>query len=141
MRSLWVNIIARDEEENIVEAIRSVSWADEVLVVLDERTTDRTAEKARELGARVVERPWKGYVAQRNQALELSAGPWILALDADERVTDELAREITVALGVTEDKPLLPRAWTTNDLKHCACHALVHTGHRRREFHVRIGED
>jgi glycosyltransferase involved in cell wall biosynthesis len=68
--------------------------AGEVLVLLDSRTRDRTAEVCRAQGARVVVEPWRGFSAQRNRALELCAGEWVLFLDADERLTGELRDEI-----------------------------------------------
>jgi glycosyltransferase involved in cell wall biosynthesis len=93
--SLSVSIIARDEARHIGNAIRSVAeLADETLVLLDERTRDRTAAISRELGARVVVEPWRGFGAQRNRALDLCHGEWVLFLDADERVTPELQEEI-----------------------------------------------
>ncbi len=93
--SLSVAIIARDEERHIGDAIRSVAGlADEVLVLLDERTSDGTAAISRELGARVVVELWRGFGAQRNRALDLCQSEWVLFLDADERVTPELQEEI-----------------------------------------------
>lgn len=91
---LSVAIIARNEERHIGGALASVAGlADEVLV-LDAQSGDRTADIARERGALVVVEPWRGFPAQRNRALELCGGDWVLFLDADERVTEELAAEI-----------------------------------------------
>lgn len=90
-------IIARDEEDRIGDAIRSVAFVDEV-VVLDSGSRDGTVALARSLGARVVETDWPGHVAQKNRALAEARGDWILALDADERVTPALATEIRAAL-------------------------------------------
>jgi glycosyltransferase involved in cell wall biosynthesis len=94
--SLSVAIIARDEERHIGAALDSVAGlAGEALVLLDSRTRDRTAEICRARGARVVlSETWRGFSAQRNRALELCAGEWVLFLDADERVTPELRGEI-----------------------------------------------
>ena len=86
-------IISFNEEKNIGEAIRSVAWADEILVV-DSESTDRTREIAESLGARVIVRQWSGFSAQKQFAVESAANDWILSLDADERATDELRREI-----------------------------------------------
>jgi glycosyltransferase involved in cell wall biosynthesis len=63
-------------------------------VLLDERTADATAAIAAAHGARVQSAPWRGFSAQRNRALDLCRHPWVLFLDADERVTPELAAEI-----------------------------------------------
>jgi glycosyltransferase involved in cell wall biosynthesis len=92
---LSVAIIARDEERHLAGALESVrGLAGEILVLLDDRTRDRSAEIARAHGARVVAAPWRGFPAQRNRALELCAGDWVLFLDADERVSDELRQEV-----------------------------------------------
>jgi glycosyltransferase involved in cell wall biosynthesis len=92
---LSVAIIARDEERHIGAALDSVAGlAGEVIVLLDSRTGDRTAAIGREHGARVIAEPWRGFAAQRNRALDLCAGDWVLFLDADERVTPELRDEI-----------------------------------------------
>lgn len=93
--SLAVAIIARDEARHIGAALASVSaLADETLVLLDDRTIDATAAIARSHGAQVVVAPWPGFPAQRNQALALCHADWLLFLDADERVSAELAAEI-----------------------------------------------
>lgn len=90
-----VAIIARDEERHLGDAIRSAaSVAGETLVVLDPRTTDRTRAIAEAHGARVVDEPFRSHAAQRNRALEHCRGAWVLFLDADERLTAELADEI-----------------------------------------------
>ena len=95
MQSVKVSavIIAYNEERNIADAIRSVAWADEVLVV-DSESTDRTREIAEGLGARVIVNPWPGFAAQKRYATESAANDWIFSLDADERATEELSSEI-----------------------------------------------
>jgi glycosyltransferase involved in cell wall biosynthesis len=77
------NVITRNEERNIEGCLASLAWCDEIIVV-DARSTDDTARLARDAGARVVERDWSGYSDQRNAAIELSRGDFILYLDADE---------------------------------------------------------
>jgi glycosyltransferase involved in cell wall biosynthesis len=92
---LSVAIIAKDEQRHIGAALASVAGlADEVIVLLDSRTSDRTDAIGREYGAQVIVEPWRGFAAQRNRALGLCAGDWVLFLDADERVTPELRDEI-----------------------------------------------
>ena len=92
---LSVAIIARDEERHIAAALDSVAGlADETVVLLDDRTADGTAAICRGRGARVFVEPWRGFGGQRNRALALCHGDWVLFLDADERVTDELRAEI-----------------------------------------------
>ena len=93
MPCLSVVIITRDEATNIRDALASVAWADERIVV-DSGSTDDTIRIAREAGARVETHPWEGYAAQKNHATALATNDWVLSLDADERVTPALADEI-----------------------------------------------
>jgi glycosyltransferase involved in cell wall biosynthesis len=86
-------VIARDEEANIGECLRSMQWCDE-LIVVDSHSTDRTREIAESLGARVFERDWPGFGAQKEFAVAEASHDWVLCLDADERVTPELRDEI-----------------------------------------------
>jgi glycosyltransferase involved in cell wall biosynthesis len=95
--TLSATIICRDEAEKIRGALESVRFCDEVIVV-DSGSTDATLEICRELADVVLERDWPGYVAQQNFALSQARGEWVLSIDADERVTPELAREIQDAL-------------------------------------------
>jgi glycosyltransferase involved in cell wall biosynthesis len=88
-----VTVITRDEAANIAAALQSVSWADEIVVV-DSGSTDNTVAIARQLATRVEVRDWPGYSAQKNYAAGIASNDWILSLDADERVSTELAREI-----------------------------------------------
>jgi len=95
---LTVTVIARNEAENIERALTSAAWADEVLVIVDSASVDDTAAIARRHGARVEERAWPGFSAQKNYAASQAGHDWILSLDADERITPELAGEITALL-------------------------------------------
>lgn len=94
---LTVTVITRDESRHIAAALASVAWADETIVV-DAESTDDTVAIARPLATRVEVRTWPGYGAQKNYAAGLAANDWILSLDADERVTPELAAEIRALL-------------------------------------------
>ena len=86
-------MITKNEERIIERCLRSVGWAAEAIVV-DSHSEDQTREKAAALGARVVERDWPGFGAQKNFGIDQAVSPWILSLDADEEVTPELAMEI-----------------------------------------------
>ena len=97
MPRLAVTVITLNEAQDLPDCLRSVSFADDVLVV-DSGSTDRTVEIARQMGARVIENPWPGYAAQRQFALDRAQGDWCLVLDADERVSPELQSEIAVAI-------------------------------------------
>jgi glycosyltransferase involved in cell wall biosynthesis len=95
---LSVVIITHNEAADVAAALQSAAWADERIVV-DSHSTDATAEIARRLADRVEIRDWPGYAAQKNYAASIARHDWILSLDADERVTPDLAREIEGVLG------------------------------------------
>jgi len=90
---LTVTVITLNEAANIDACLASVGFADEILVV-DAGSTDGTPDLARARRARVIVRDWPGYSAQKNYAAAQAAHDWILSVDADERVTPELAAEI-----------------------------------------------
>ncbi len=90
-------IITRDEEDTLRDCLESLRFADEV-VVLDSGSTDRTVEIAHRYTDLVFGEEWRGYAAQKNAALERCTGDWVLSLDADERVTEGLHREIEAVL-------------------------------------------
>jgi len=88
-----VIVITRNEEKNISECLRSVSWANEIIVV-DAKSTDRTVELAKGFTSRVFVEEWLGFAPAKNFALDRALNEWVLWLDADERVTPELVAEI-----------------------------------------------
>ncbi|MEO8118836.1 MAG: glycosyltransferase family 2 protein [Rhodoferax sp.] len=91
---LSVIVITRNECANISDCLLGLDFADEV-VVFDNASTDGTADIARSLGARVaISDDWPGFGPQKNRALDLVGGEWVLSIDADERVTPELRNEI-----------------------------------------------
>jgi glycosyltransferase involved in cell wall biosynthesis len=107
--TLSVVLITYNEETNIRRTLDSVlplvrqrdgapESAGEIIVV-DNGSTDRTVEIARELGAKVFIEEWKGFAAQKNSAIAKATGDWILSLDADEVVEPELAQEIEKIIG------------------------------------------
>jgi len=138
MHALSVTIVAQDEADRIGSALRSVSWAADVLVV-DGGSRDGTVEVARELGARVIEHPWEGYTDQKNYAVEHARNDWILGLDADEVVSDELASSIRSALAA----PGAHRAFQLNRRNHYLGHPVRWCGwypdSRVRLFHRSAG--
>jgi glycosyltransferase involved in cell wall biosynthesis len=97
MTRLSVTIVAWNEEERLRACLESVTWADEIIVV-DAESTDKTVALAREFTDRVWVRPWPGFAAQKNFALEQATGDWVLSLDADERVTPELRARVARVL-------------------------------------------
>lgn len=101
-KTLSVAIITKNEAANLLRTLKSVSWANEIVVV-DSCSTDRTVDIASAFGAKVVHEEWHGFGKQKNLAIEQCAGEWILSLDADEEVSETLALEITQLLeGVPE---------------------------------------
>lgn len=96
---LSVIVITRNESRHIGDCLRSVGFADEWIVV-DSGSTDDTRQIAEAFGARVVETgDWPGFGAQKNRALALAGGEFVFSIDADERVSAELAASIGQALG------------------------------------------
>jgi glycosyltransferase involved in cell wall biosynthesis len=92
-------IITKNEEAMLPECLRSLGWVDEIVVV-DSGSTDRTVEIAAQHGARVSRfDDWPGFGPQKNRALELATGDWVFSIDADERVSRELAAEIRAVAG------------------------------------------
>ncbi|WP_374668819.1 glycosyltransferase family 2 protein [Ramlibacter sp.] len=95
---LSVIVITRNEQANLPECLASVGFAREVVVV-DCGSTDDTVALAQAAGARVVVTPdWPGFGPQKNRALDLATQPWVLSIDADERVTPALREEILAVL-------------------------------------------
>jgi glycosyltransferase involved in cell wall biosynthesis len=92
-----VTVITLNEERNLRECLRGVSWADEIVVV-DSGSTDKTVEISRECGAKVFYNAWIGMREQKNFAADRASNVWILNLDADERVTSEAQEEIRTVL-------------------------------------------
>jgi len=99
-----VLILTLNEEANLPDCLRSVSWSDDI-VVFDSYSSDRTVEIARAAGARVVQRPFDDYAAQRNAALTQVQyrHPWVLLVDADERWPREIYEEIEGAISRNGD--------------------------------------
>lgn len=107
---LTVTVVTLNEAERLRACLESVAWADEIVVV-DAESHDKTVAVAREFTDRVWVRPWPGFAAQKNFALEQVRGDWILSLDADETVSPELRAEIesTLAGGAAHDGYAVPR--------------------------------
>lgn len=98
MPSLSVIVITRDEAAHIGDCLRSVRDLADEIVVVDSGSRDDTVRICRELGARVIETDWPGFGPQKNRALDATTGDWVFSIDADERVTPELAAELRAAM-------------------------------------------
>jgi len=90
---LSVIIITKNEQDNILDCLESVKWADEIIVV-DSGSTDKTEEICRKYTDKFYVKDWPGFGIQKQRALELASHKWVLSVDADERVTSELRDEI-----------------------------------------------
>ncbi len=110
MEKISAYIIAYNEAEKIRDAVNSVLWADEVVVV-DSHSVDDTADVARSLGARVVQVDFNGFGDLRNRAMAACEHPWIFSLDADERCTAAVRDEILAVIGsgAAADAYFVPR--------------------------------
>ncbi|MCX7770750.1 MAG: glycosyltransferase family 2 protein [Proteobacteria bacterium] len=95
---LSVSIISFNEEDNIGRCLESIKDIADEIIVVDSHSTDRTCEIAERYGAKVYTEDWKGHVAQKNSALEKCNNPWVLALDCDEVVSEELKKSIIDAI-------------------------------------------
>jgi len=112
LRPLSVAIVCKNEEDRIRPALESVSFADEIVVV-DSGSTDRTLEIAKEYTDKVMFREWKGWKDQKSWAAAQCANDWVLTLDSDEVVSEELRKEIKEVLSrdnIEEAGFTLPRA-------------------------------
>lgn len=107
---LSVVIVAKNEEERIAQCLESVMWADEIIVV-DDNSTDKTPEIARRYTDRIFNRPMDVEGKHRNWAYSLARNEWVLSLDADERVSEELRDEFTALFknGFKYDGYAIPR--------------------------------
>lgn len=93
-----VLILARDEQENLLDCVRAARWADEIVILVDASSQDDTEAIARENADVVAVRPFDDFASQRNAALALATGDWVFAIDADERATPALAEEVRRAI-------------------------------------------
>jgi hypothetical protein len=97
-------LIVQNEQSRLPNALASVAFCDEIIVV-DGGSTDHTVEIARQAGARVIENPWPGYARQRNLAIDTADSDWILEVDADEQVSTALRRSIEEMLADHSQRP------------------------------------
>ncbi len=115
-------VIAFNEEGKIADCLKSLSFANEIVVV-DSHSEDRTREIAAELGAKVIERDWPGgHIEQKNFALSCAESEWVISLDADERISEKLEKEILRVLeNPRADGYSIPRKvfYINRWIKHC----------------------
>ena len=100
-KTISVIIITKNESEHIARCLRSVSWADEI-IVFDSGSTDDTVSICKQYTDHVYETDWPGFGPQKQRALDKATGYWVLSIDADEQITEELKREIQQAMKVED---------------------------------------
>jgi (heptosyl)LPS beta-1,4-glucosyltransferase len=127
-------VITKNEEANIQDCLNSVQWVDELLVI-DAESCDKTVELARARGANVSIRPWPGFGLQKNFGMTQASSDWILILDADERVTEELRADVKRCLA--EWKPGAPVAYRI-PRRNCFYGAWVRGGGVYPDYQVRL---
>ena len=120
---LSVAILAKNAEQHIAQCLESVKWADEI-IILDGHSTDRTREIARDFGAKLLEKDFEGFPAERQYVMEHATHDWILSLDTDMIVPTELADEIKNLLArVPECDAYLMRClnhFLGREIRHCS---------------------
>ncbi|MGD8701761.1 MAG: glycosyltransferase family 2 protein [Desulfosarcina sp.] len=99
---LSIAIIAKDEADRIATCIDSLGFADEIVVVVDERSRDDTLSIVRNAGCRAIQQKWLGYAKQKQLAVDSCSHPWVLIVDADERVPPQTAEAIQGLLDVPD---------------------------------------
>jgi glycosyltransferase involved in cell wall biosynthesis len=124
--TLSIVLITLNEAANLPRTLASVQGLGEIIVV-DSGSTDATVEIARHFGARVFIEEWKGFGAQKNFAFEKAAGDWILSLDADEELSQELAGEIQALLAAGANSAFT--AYRIPRLNHFLGRPLRHGGY------------
>lgn len=145
MNKVSVYILTLNEANKIADAIRSVSWADEVIVA-DSGSTDATIDIAKELGAKIVQVPFiTGFGQMRSDAIGACANEWVFSLDADERCTPEAAEEIQriVADPTSADAYNVPRRnfFMGRWIKHCGWYPDYRLPQLFRKSMVRFHDD
>ena len=90
---LSVIIITKNESEHITRCLNSIAWADEI-IVFDSGSTDNTVELCKQFTPHVFETDWPGFGIQKQRALNKATGNWVLSVDADEQINEDLTFEI-----------------------------------------------
>ncbi len=99
-------VLTKNEEGNIGPCLSTLQWVDEIIVV-DSQSTDNTVAHARSLTGRVYVEPWRGFGPQKNFGMDQASGKWILIIDADERVTEELQKEILAVIASVKGRSVV----------------------------------
>lgn len=132
-------IIAKNEAHNLPECLATLNWVHEIIVVADEASEDATAELAREYTDKVFTRKWEGYARAKIFALAQASSEWVLAIDADERVTPELREEICALLSAQPQCEGYEIPRLANFLGKWMMHGGWYPGHVLRLFRRKSG--
>ncbi len=100
MNELSIIVITKDESHHIERCLKSVSWADEI-IVFDSGSSDDTVERCKKFTSLVFQTDWPGFGPQKQRALDKATCPWVLSIDADEQISAELKMEIQSAMQQT----------------------------------------
>jgi glycosyltransferase involved in cell wall biosynthesis len=92
-----VTIITKNEQQNIERCLKSVQWADEI-VVADSYSTDKTLEICRKFGCKIIETEWLGFGPVKRLAVDAASHNWIFSIDSDEQVSEQLKDRILTIL-------------------------------------------
>ncbi|MDY5305166.1 glycosyltransferase family 2 protein [Fusobacterium gastrosuis] len=123
--TLTVSIITLNEEKNLARTLESVKkFADEIVIV-DSGSTDKTEEIAKNFNAKFYFQKWLGYGPQRNKAIELASSEWVLNIDADEEISEELAKKIA---DIKDDKNDKIDVFKINFMSVCFGKKIKHGG-------------
>lgn len=125
--TLSVILITKNEAELVERCLASVAWADEI-VVLDSGSTDATVEICRRHTDKVFVTDWPGFGLQKNRALDLATGEWVLSIDADEELTPELAEEIQRTLAQADHTANAKAGYTLPRLSSYCGRFMHHSG-------------
>ncbi len=129
-------VLTKNEESNIEECLKTIRWADEIVVV-DSKSTDRTIAIAENLNAKVYVRDFTNFSDQRNYAIGKCTGDWIFFLDADERVTGDFENEVRE---IEKISALAPTAYRVDRLEYFMGEFIRHGGFGRGQHnnHIRF---
>ncbi|MFA6409170.1 MAG: glycosyltransferase family 2 protein [Gammaproteobacteria bacterium] len=133
MPTLSAIIITKNEEEQIAACLDSLSFVDEI-IVLDTNSTDKTEEICAKYNAKFSTAPWQGFGKQKQLALEMASSDWVLSIDADEHVTEELKNEILALL----QKPSSVVAYKIPRLTTFYGQAVTHCCNPKKDTPVRL---
>ena len=111
MTSLSVTIITKNEEDRITDCLSSVAGIADEIIVLDSGSDDKTVEICKRYTDKVFETDWPGFGIQKQRVLDKASGDWVLAIDADERLTPQLADEIRTVLDNNPEEVAFKTQW------------------------------